>query len=97
MHIRKLRVIGGGGAMLLFGSSVWLNAPAGLALVVDSVTGEKGCVNRLALYVGLDEADWRFAAVQGYSLLWLPIVLGACIVLLSTVVRWLRNWEPAQC
>lgn len=65
--------------------------------MVDSVTGEKGCVNRLALYVGLEEADWRLAAVQGYSLLWLPIFLGACIVLLSTVVRWLRSGGPAQC
>lgn len=93
-HIRKLRVIGGGCALLIFSSSVWLYGHAGLALVVDSVTGEKGCVNRLAVYVGLDEADWRFAVVQGYSLLWLPMVLLASIVLLSGVVRWLRNGKP---
>jgi len=86
----RLRAIAGASA-LLFGSSIWLYAHAGLALILDPVTGEKGCVSMLAQYVGLNESDWRFTAVQWYSLLWVPIALVAITLLLSNALQWLRK------
>jgi hypothetical protein len=76
---------------LLFVSSIWLNAHAGLALIVDPVTGAKGCVNMLSQYVGLDEADWRFSVVNWFSFLWLPIAAIAILALVFWAVRRLRE------
>ncbi|CAM4134153.1 hypothetical protein ROSA5918_24055 [Roseateles saccharophilus] len=59
--------------------------------MVDSVTGEKGCVSMLAQYVGLNDSDWRFTAVKWYSLLWLPVALAAIASLLAKTVQWLRR------
>ncbi|MDZ7813341.1 MAG: hypothetical protein U5L74_09555 [Ideonella sp.] len=86
----RLRAIAYASA-LLFSSSIWLYAHSGLALTLDPVTGEKGCVSMLAQYVGLNESDWRFTAVQWYSLLWLPIALVAIILLLFMAVQWRRK------
>jgi hypothetical protein len=68
----------------------WLALHGGLALVVDHKSGAKYCIDRLALYLGLDQGSVPAAAFTAVSVLLtlaLPFLIVGIIVV-PHIIRW---------
>jgi hypothetical protein len=78
---------------ILFGIwavAFWLSLHGGLALLIDRKTGAKYCVQRLALYLDLDQQSPVAGVITGASGLLtvaLPLLIVAIIVV-PYVSRW---------
>ncbi|HEY9025268.1 MAG TPA: hypothetical protein VIP05_13275 [Burkholderiaceae bacterium] len=61
-------------ALALGGLSLWMQAHCGLALVVDERTGDKHCVDELAVWLGLEPSGAAIGFAHAFSRVWIVIL-----------------------
>ena len=68
-------------ALTISAVSFWLEAHSGLALMVDLRTGEKHCVDKLAVYLDVPQYGEQVRAAHLFSFAWMPIMATAATCL----------------